>query len=576
MSSSRRERGTPSVTVEHDVPTEMRDGVVLKADVYRPAGHAPRPVLVCRTPYGKQGQAFGYDYPATAAAIAAGGYTVAVQDTRGRYASGGEFIWIYDERARQLETTDGYDTVQWAASLAGSDGQVGVWGNSYDGHTGLCALASAPSAMGAGLVSGVAPTMLHETRGIYRPIYLPWAAAMALDVRQRAGDTGWPRTVDEVNEAWTQSNGKWLWWLPYETLPSEPLGPLTEPHRDLLTRQAADPWRLDDIGPAVEVPVLHRTGWWDYVSGPTVAVFRNLQDARPNLGHRLVIGPWGHNVDPAPNAARDGSRAFRSYGDEVVRWYDNQFDDSLGSADAVEYFVLNLNEWRTAPTWPPGGTESLSLFLASGGHANSSRGDGTMVRTPAGSTAVDRFDYDPRDPVMSQDDWRAKTAGLDDSRSVAADQSPLRDRRDILVYVSEPLVSNVLIVGNPELILWAASSASDTDFTAKLLEVRPDGVANPLAEGIVRARYRHGFDTETFLEPDVPQEFVIRLAPVAILMQPDSRIRLDVTSSDFPNFDRNHNTGRPFWSDPNLRVAHQTVLHDRERPSRLVLPVPAS
>jgi uncharacterized protein len=125
-------------------------------------------------------------------------------------------------------------------------------------------------------------------------------------------------------------------------------------------------------------------------------------------------------------------------------------------------------------------------------------------------------------------------------------------------------------------ILWAASSAPDTDFTAKLLEVRPDGVANPLSEGIARARYRHGFDTETFLEPGEPDEFVIKLAPVAILMQQGSRIRLDVTSSDFPNFDRNHNTGRPFWSDPELRVAHQTVLHDRERPSRLALPVLAS
>src|ERR1700744_3446888 len=228
VSSNRPGRGSPSVSVEYDVMTEMRDGVVLKCDVFRPAGDSPRPVLVCRTPYGKRGQTFVYDPPSSAAAIAAGGYLVVVQDTRGRYASGGEFVWIYDECARELETADGYDTVQWAASLPGCDGRVGVWGNSYDGHTALCALSSRPPALGAGLVSGVAPTMLHETHGIYRPIYLPWAAAMALDMRLRVGDPGWPRSANEVDQSWTQSNGKWLWWLPYETLPSEPLGPLTE------------------------------------------------------------------------------------------------------------------------------------------------------------------------------------------------------------------------------------------------------------------------------------------------------------------------------------------------------------
>jgi hypothetical protein len=558
------------VSVERDVPAEMRDGVVLRGDVFRPVDDRRRPVLVCRTPYGKRGQAFGYDYPASAAAIAAGGYIVVVQDTRGRYASGGEFIWIYDQRARAVETADGHDTIQWAASLPGSDGRVGVWGNSYDGHTALCALSAGPSALRAGFVSGVAPTMLDETRGIYRPIYLPWAAAMALDVRHRLGDTGWPRTAAQIDQSWTQSNGKWLWWMPYESLPSELLGPLTEPHGDLLTRQAVDPWQLGEIGPAVEVPVLHRTGWWDYVSGPTVTMFRNLQAARPGLGHRLVVGPWGHNVDPAPAPAgvpRYGSRAARSYADHVVRWHDTCFGHDPAGGEAVEYFVLNLNEWRTASTWPAEGTEPMSLFLSSGGHANSCRGDGRLADTPVQRAAVDRFDYDPRDPVMSQDDWRAKTAGLDDSLSVAPDQSPLDDRPDVLVYVSEPLVSDLLIVGNPRVLLWAASSAPDTDFVAKLLEARPGGDVNALSAGITRARYRRGFDTEALLE------FVIDLAPVAILMQRDSRLRLDVTSSDFPNFDRNHNTGRPFWSDPELRVARQTVLHDHDRPSRVVLPV---
>ena len=556
----------------------MRDGVVLRADVFRPKGTGPRPVLLCRTPYGKQGQAFGYDYQAVATTIAKRDYIVVVQDVRGRYASDGEFIWIYDPRAREQETSDGHDTVQWAGCLPGADGRVGVWGNSYDGHTGLCALSACPPAMHSGFVSGVAPTMLDETSGIYRPIYLPWAAAMALDMRRRAGAVGWPRTLEEVNADWALSNGKWLWWLPYENLPDEPLGPLTGPHRDLLTRQTEDPWRLDGIGPTIDVPVLHRTGWWDYVSRPTVAVFQDLHGAKPGLGHRLVVGPWGHNVSTGDGVGSDvryGSRAFRSYSDEVVRWYDQRFGrtDASSVTAPVEYFILNLNEWRTASSWPVEGARPLTLFLGSSGHANTSRGDGILATTPVRTAPPDNYEYDPRDPVMSQDDWRAKAAGLDDSLSIATDQAALRDRQDILVYVGEPLTSHTLIVGDPVVTLWVASTAPDTDFAAKLIEVRGDGTTNLISQGMVRASFRHGYDSAVALEPGEPEELEIPLAPVAVLMHKGSRIRLDVTSSDFPNFDRNHNTAKPFWRDPELRVANQTVLHDRERPSRLVLPI---
>jgi hypothetical protein len=259
----------------------------------------------------------------------------------------------------------------------------------------------------------------------------------------------------------------------------------------------------------------------------------------------------------------------------VVSWYDHRFKESAAPAhdSAVEYFVLNLNGWRTATSWPPDGAEPMPLFLDSGGHANSCRGDGTLSRESADSGNMDRFEYDPRNPVMSLEDWRAKAAGLDDSLSMAVDQTPLRDRRDILVYVGEVLEKDFLVVGDPEVILWAASTAPDTDFTAKLIEVKPDGAAIMLSQGIIRARYRRGYDREVFLDHDEPEEFVIRLGPIAILMQTGSQIRVDITSSDFPNFDRNHNTDKPFWSDSELRIARQTVLHDRERPSRVVLPV---
>ena len=240
-------------------------------------------------------------------------------------------------------------------------------------------------------------------------------------------------------------------------------------------------------------------------------------------------------------------------------------ETGVGSEPPVKLFVMNENRWRYEEQWPPAGAGEIELFLHSGGRANSVGGDGVLSASEPSEERPDRYDYDPSDPVMSLMDLSAQAA--------VRDQSPLDDREDILVYATPPLDRPVTVIGPVTLKLWAASSVPETDFTAKLIDVRPDGLAVNVSYGIMRTSYREGYDEPKPMDPETPYELTIRLGPTGIRFGEGHRIRLDVASSDFPNFDRNHNTGANFWSESELRVARQTVFHDRERPSRLLLSV---
>ena len=226
---------------------------------------------------------------------------------------------------------------------------------------------------------------------------------------------------------------------------------------------------------------------------------------------------------------------------------------------------MGENRWRFEQEWPLARAHYTEFFLHSDGSANTVHGDGALSVSEPGDESPDAYDYDPKDPVMS-------LMGID-AQAAPRDQSPLSGRGDILVYQTPPLQEDIEVTGPVVLKLWAASSAPDTDFTAKLIDVHPNGLAVNLTYGIMRARYRDGYDNATFIEPGKPYEYTIRLNPTGILFRRGYRIRLDVSSSDFPNFDRNHNTGADFWSDAELRVARQTVFHSAEYPSRLILPI---
>jgi uncharacterized protein len=559
--SSARSLATLGVDVEHDVPAEMRDGTVLRGDVYRPRSETPAPVLVCRTAYGKRGEAFGADYPATAHGLAARGYMVVVQDVRGRYASDGPYVWLYRTESAAIHADDGYDTTEWAAALPGCDGRVGTFGNSYDGYTAMRTAGAAPPSLAAALASGVAARMQDESRGIFEPIYLDWTAGMAADIRARAGDRSGPVTRAEAERAWAAVREHWLWALPYEALPDELFGPATAWLREFLPHQERDPWALPDTHPRVSVPVCHVTGWWDFVIRGGVADFASLRrNGDPALRdrHRLVIGPWSH--EPGALARGTGAVSYGSaerleYHDVIADFYDLELHGedpgALGSAP-VKAYVLNEDRWRHFDDWPPPEGRAHELFL-----------DGDGLAAAPGAGAPRSFTYDPRDPVPSLSDWSTR----------AVDQSVLDGRRDILVYASEPLEHDLLVVGDVACTLWAATDGVETDFTAKLVEVRPDGLAIALSAGILRTRFLDGYDQVVRLEPGTPYELTIELGPVGVRLLRGSRIRLDISSSDFPNFDRNHNTGRDYWADAELRPAQQTVYGDVAHPSRLVVNV---
>jgi putative CocE/NonD family hydrolase len=559
------------VSVETNVEAIMRDGTILRADVYRPADDQKYPVLLCRTPY----QKLTPRYVDHATTLAGRGYTAIVQDQRGRYASDGEYRWMFRPRHETFDVEDGFDSCEWAAALPWSDGRVGTWGHSNPSWLAWMLLASQPPSLAAALCSGMYKNALDLTFGIFETgRRLEWTYGMAADMRRRDADPTGPHTPEEAKQRWNSvERGKYIWWLPLGTIPAEVFSTLAP---QLQTYHREQHREISDFGAfhsRVTVPIMQITGWWDRLIG-TVDNFSGITQNGPEHlrgQHRLIIGPWGHDstqftrkigpVDYGPDAER-------TYSDLIARWYDFQFKgaaNGLAQEDPVQLFILGENRWRGEKQWPLVRTRYTEFYLHSGGAANTVAGDGSLSTAAPENEPADHYDYDPRDPVMSL--MRA------DAQAAPVDQAPHDYRRDILFYQTPPLTEEIELTGPVSLTLWAQTDAPDTDWTAKLAVVFEDGMAMNLTYGLMRAHYREGFENPQPIKPNVPLQYQVRLNPMGILFKPGQRIRLYVSSSDFPNFDRNHNTGKPYWSDSELRVAHQTIFHDAERPSRLLLPV---
>ena len=560
-----------SIAVQENVLAEMRDDTVLRADVYRPTRPGQYPVLLCRTPYNKLGDR----YVATARVLASRGYIAVVQDIRGRYASDGEFALAFLDNSETYDEQDGYDTVEWSASLPGSDGQVGTWGHSYPGWAIWRLAPTQPPHLKACFPSGMSARLLDLTFGVFETgRRLQWLHKMAADCRRRAGDSSGPHTDEEAEEHWQNVyRGKWVWYTPLDDIPDYVFSTLSSPLKRYYREQNKEFWAFDKTHSKVNVPTCQVTGWYDRLVG-TIGNYTGMVENGPvslRGEHRLIIGPWPHsNVDYSRKQGPldFGPDADASYPDLLTRWYDYRLkgvDTGIGSEPPIKLFVMGENRWRFEHEWPLARTRFTEFFLHSDGSANTVRGTGSLSTVEPAGERPDEYDYDPRDPVMSMMSPEAQAA--------ACDQSPLDGRPDILVYQTPPLEQEVEVTGPVVLKLWAASNAPDTDFTAKLIDVHPDGLAVNLCYGIIRARYRDGYENPSLIERGRPYEYTVEMMPTGILFRRGHRIRLDVASSDFPNFDRNHNTGADFWSDSDMRVAHQTVFHDRERPSRLILPV---
>jgi len=561
----------PTLVIEENVPAAMRDKTILRADLYRPEGAAEAlPVLLCRTPYHKRSDRHVND----ARQLAARGYIVAVQDVRGRYASEGEYLWMFDDQHSEAE--DGYDSVEWAATLPGSTGQVGMIGLSYDAWLQWAAATLRPPHLVAIAPVGIGTRLLEMNYGTFETERrLRWCYAMASDYRQRAGITTGPQTREEANAIWERTErGKWIWFLPFDDLPMDDLfAGLAGQFRQYLRHQHVEYWRFHEQHPQVNVPAFGITGWYDRLIG-TIDHFTGMrQNGRTEQARRqqkLLVGPWGHttNLTRQVGDMDFGPEAELNYYDLIKTWFDywlKGIDTGLADEPPIKLFIMGANTWRDEEEWPLARTVYTDYYFHSQGAANTPQGDGRLSPKSPGDEPVDRYRYDPRDPVMS--------LFTPDGQDAPCAQHPLDHRRDVLVYATPPLEEEIEVTGPVTVKLWAASTAPDTDFTAKLVNVRADGFAVNLCHGIVRARYRESYETPGLIEPGQVYEYTIQLRPVSNLFKKGDRIRLDISSSNFPFFDRNHNTGREFYADAELVPAEQTVYHSAEYPSRIILAI---
>jgi len=395
-----------------------------------------------------------------------------------------------------------------------------------------------------------------------------WMFTMAPDMRARAG-----RSVsDEYQHFAERKAQRWLWFLPWLELPRAVFEDETEAVHHWLEHPHLDPWKLHEGCKQITVPVFDIVGWHDHCNGDMLLHRTMVSEAkteRARTGSRILIGPWSHagrgrrsygNIDFGPEAAVDTVA-------REIRWFDYWLKGDANGVDTdapVKIFVMGENRWRDEPRWPLQRAKQRVLYLTSGGSANTPAGDGRLVDKKPDRGGADKYVYDPSDPVPTLHGSASFTR--------ATDQRPLADRQDILVYQSEPLQERFEVTGNPVVELYAASSAPDTDWFVRLVDVAPDGLARDVALGLVRTRYRHGLDKPELITPGEVIRYTIRMGPTSNAFLPGHRIRLDVTSSDFPNYDRNHNTVAEPNADAELAVARQTVHHGGGWATRIVLP----
>jgi putative CocE/NonD family hydrolase len=540
----------------YNVKVPMRDGVLLSADVYLP-GTAPAPVLVARTPYNKNDQ-FAW---AKARRYAELGFGFVWMDVRGRGDSGGEFSTY------RGEGPDGYDTVEWIAEQSWCDGRVGSWGQSYLGCIQWLTAVERPPHLAA-MVVYVTPSdpFVEAPTGVHMPMQVCWQRMVDGRLTQYVQGVDW----DEVYRH-----------LPLMTM-DERAGFHGARWREDLAHSPADtkywaPVTYQSRLNTVDVPALHVTGWYDDVQPGTLLNFTAMTaPGKPGAdAQRLVVGPWDHGL----TRTRERQLGGLDFGPDAVsfdldefelRWLRHYLAGDGNGADAdgrVRIFVMGANRWRTENEWPLARTRWTRYHLSSGGSANTRRGDGALRREcPPGDEPPDTYRYDPADPVpFLTAPTSAQIGGPDD-------YSAVEERPDVLVYTTPELEADIEVTGPVRVELYASSSAPDTDFTAKLLDVHPDGTAQRLCDGVVRARFRAGMDSEELMEPGQVYRFEIGLWSTSQLFLAGHRIRLEISSSAFPKYDRNLNSGLPLATDTVPQTADNQVWHTAAWPSALILP----
>lgn len=536
----------------------MRDGVVLSADVYCPSNvrqGVRYPVILSRTPYLKADPGV----LETGRYFAEHEYVFVAMDVRGRGDSDGTFV------PYRNEGRDGYDSIEWCAGQSWCDGNVGTLGGSYLGRVQWLAALEQPPHLRA-MIPLVAPSdpFVETPTGVESPMHLCWLHLVSGRVTQ---------LMEAVN-----------WEQIYQHLPLLTMDEQAGLHSDYWRTNMEHPllddyWRAicyQDKFAQVRVPVLHISGWYDdeQIGTPLNFTGMTTQGATPEIrsSQRLLMGPWGHRVNATSviGEVDFGPQSLIDLRGEELRWFNRwlKHDETAKSDAPVRIFIMGENQWRDEQEWPLAHTQWTPYYLHSEGRANSRFGDGTLSpQQPSVNEPQDTYRYDPARPVPFITEPTSSQIGGPD------DYAAIERRDDVLVYVTDPLTQDIEVTGPIRVTLYAASSAVDTDFMAKLVDVWPTGFVQRLCDSMVRARFRNGMDKPSLIEPEHIYKYTIDCWYTAQVFKHGHRIGLEISSSAFPKYDRNLNTGAPLGKTTEMVVAHQRIYHDEEHPSMVLLPI---
>jgi putative CocE/NonD family hydrolase len=543
-----------------NVKVSMRDNIKLATNVFLPDGNGPWPCVLVRTAYNRN-----FISPVE---IISKNIALVVQDCRGRYASEGNFYPFVNEE------NDGYDTLQWLSHQQWCNGKIGMYGASYLAATQFYAIIS-----GTKKLTTIVPQFM--TGDCWKQAYY-CNGALSLGLT-------WSWLCFETNSRTSEASimpyfdvKKLLLSLPVISLDEKSGSGIVKSYRDfVLHNEYGDFWKQFSLQPHYEkfqLPVLLIGGWYDYYPSEMLKIFSNLiKSARTKEiaeSHRIIIGPWTHGINPLTTLGEIdfGPEALKE-NDAFVRWLDCILCGKKPSefqVAPIKIFVMGKNRWQDEYQWPPARTSYIKWYIHQGYKLSTS--------PPGSDEKCDHYDYDPENPVPTiggNHSIGTYNPGLYEiAKPGPYDQRVIENRKDVLTYVSEPLKKDMEIIGPINFTLFASSSAPDTDFVVKLADVYPDGKSINISEGIIRARFRNGiWNKPELMKPGMVYEFHIEMMATAYQFKKDHRIKVYITSSNFPLWDRNLNTGENPATDTEFCVAHQTIFHDSLRPSYIELPV---
>lgn len=534
----------------------MRDGVTLSADIYLPAGKLKKwPVILTRTPYVKADMGVVQ----RAVQFVKRGYVYVSMDVRGRGDSDGNFTPYFGEGP------DGYDCIEWCAHQEWSNGKIGTYGGSYLGRIQwLAALEQPPHLCSMVVLVPPSDPFVETPTGVPSPMHLCWLHYVSGRVVQPMDAVAWENVYEH---------------LPLISMDEQAGHPNQHWRNDIEHPQLDDYWKplcYQQHFSELSVPTLHISGWYDdeQIGTPLnfIGMTRHGATTQARASQRLLMGPWGHNVNASSKVGEldFGPQALIDLYGEVTRWFDRWLPDSPQTKqDApVRIFIMGENAWRDEQEWPLARTRWTPFYLRGGGNANSRFGDGTLsTELPSAEEAADTYIYNPANPTPFLTDPTSAQIGEAD------DYTAVQRRDDVLVYQTELLEQACEVTGPIKVELYASSSAPDTDFMAMLIDVWPNGYRQRLCDGMVRARFREGMEKPTLIEPGQTYRYQIDCWNTAHVFKAGHRICVQISSSAFPKFDRNLNTGAALGKTSEFVSAEQHIYHNAAHPSAILLPI---